>query len=125
MLDTLKAEAETMQGFLETDYSDNINEMLYRVSTINTYMARSGKMLADARYLQDQAQKIVFNEQWDHISALPASQITKYINAQTYEENYLVNWLDRINRTCVHQSENLRTQISFIKEQLNLERRGY
>lgn len=34
------------------------------------------------------------------------------------EENKIVNWLDRINRTCVHQSDNLRTQLSFEKEQI-------
>ena len=59
------------------------------------------------------------------ILKMPATIAMKFIASQTVTENYLVNWLDRINRTCTHQSDNIRTQISFAKEQMSLTRRGY
>ena len=39
--------------------------------------------------------------------------------------NQLVVWLDRINRTLVHAGDNIRTQISFAKQDLALQRKGY
>ena len=88
-------------------------------------MARSGKMLADAKMMQDSAVAAAYAEHTKSILKMPATIAQKFIASQTVDENYLVNWLDRINRTCTHQSDNIRTQISFAKEQMGLTRRGY
>ena len=36
-----------------------------------------------------------------------------------------MNWLDRINRSLVHVGDNLRTQVSYAKEELRLTKSGY
>ena len=41
-------EIEKMQSFLETTASDNPKELIERLTDINVYLARSGKLLADA-----------------------------------------------------------------------------
>lgn len=118
-------EAQKMQEFLEITTSDNPNELTARLSEINVYMARSGAMLASAKQMQDNAISAAYAEHSKAIDKMPATIAMKFISSQCSQENYLVNWLDRINRTCTHQGENIRTQISFAKEQLSLTRRGY
>ena len=42
----------------------------------------------------------------------------KFIESSIKRENYLVNWIDRMNRTCTHQIDYLRTVISYAKSQV-------
>ena len=45
-------EIEEMQSFLEITASDNPKELIDRLTDINVYLARSGKLLADAKAYQ-------------------------------------------------------------------------
>lgn len=118
-------EAEGMQSFLEITTSEDPTELIPRLSDMNVTLARSGKLLADAIELQDNAIAMVYEKRSDYIQRVSPTIATKYINSQAAHLNKLVKWLDRINRSCVHQSENLRTQISFAKQDLALTRKGY
>lgn len=124
-LEPIINEAKHIQDFLEKECSGEINDMMDRLSKLNVYMARSGEMLAVAVQLQDQAVNATYSLHEDTIKNMPASIADKFIKSHCAEQNALVKWIDRINATCKHQSDNLRTQISFAKEQLSLERRGY
>ena len=114
-----------MQDFLEITTTDNPDELVARLADLNVYMARSCKMLADAKKLQDDATKKVFDEYKDLFASLPATISARYINAICSSENYLVNWLDRLNKAFAHTGDNLRTQVSYCKEQMKLTRTGY
>ena len=118
-------ECQRMQDVLEITTSDDTDELVTRLADLNVYMARSCKMLADAKKMQDNATKKVFDEFGGVLERFPATVATRYINAICSAENYLVNWLDRLNRAFVHTGDNLRTQISYGKEQLKLTREGY
>lgn len=124
-IETLINEARHIQDLLEKECSGEINDMMDRLSKLNVYMARSGEMLAIAVQLQDRAINAAYSRYEDTIRNMPASIADKFIKSHCANENAAVKWLDRINATCKHQSDNLRTQISFAKEQLSLERRGY
>ena len=50
-MEALRKEAAEIQAYLEITISDDPSEMLERLATLNVYMARSGKMLADAKTL--------------------------------------------------------------------------
>lgn len=89
------------------------------------YMARSGEMLAEAVFLQEEAINKAFEENKERIDCMAATVANKYLTSCCRHENRLVKWLDRINATCKHQSDNLRTQISFVKEQVRLDGRCY
>ena len=108
-------EIEKMQSFLETTASDNPKELIERLTDINVYLARSGKLLADAKAYQDQVTANIY----------PATVAIKFVAAQSVTANQLVVWLDRINRTLVHAGDNIRTQISFAKQDMALQRKGY
>lgn len=114
-----------IQSFLEITTSDNPQELVQRLTDINVHMARSGKLLADAKLMQDKTIAEVYSRRGNDILRMPATVATKYITSQSDDANYLVNFLDRINRTCVHQGDNIRTQISFAKQDMALQRKGY
>ena len=112
---TLK-EIEEMQLFLESDPPTEPQAMSIRLSELSVRMARSSYLLAMAKYEQDLA-LIKASRLKDLIPLAPSVQ-KEILKSACAEENKIVNWLDRINRTCVHQSDNLRTQLSFEKEQI-------
>ena len=125
-LDSINDEVQKMEDFLsDENVTDDPNALVYRLTTLNAYMARSGALLAIAKYEQDKQIAEVFIREAKLVTKMPATVATKYVSSMCFEENLLVNRLDRINRDCVHHSDNIRTQISFAKQQMALERSGY
>ncbi len=125
MIKDIEQEAKAIQDYLEITCSDNPVEMVERLSILNVYMARTGVLLADAIRIRDMAMNGIYEREFDRINNMKPSVASKYIESCTAEENRLVVWLDRLNKACTHHSENLRTMISFAKQQMDLERRGY
>jgi len=124
-LEKISEECGVMQNFIETECGDDPDALIGRLATLNVYLARSGKLLADVKKIKDEQTLKVFIENGDWLGSAPASTSKAFINSKIAEINYLVNWLDRINRTIVHVGDNMRTQLSFIKEELKLTKNGY
>ena len=122
---SLLDEAQLIQNFLEEPVSEEPNALAEKLSLMCVYMARSGNMLADAKYLQDVEKDKVFSSYYEEISKMPATIAAKFIESRTSDVNYLVNWLERINRTCTHQADSIRTIFSYVKENLKMTRNGY
>jgi hypothetical protein len=118
-------ELENIQQYLEINVSDDPNEISERLSMIAVYMARTGFILAEAKMELDQARVSVFSSHVGTIGKLPATVSKMFIESVTDQQNRLVNWVDRLNSTCIHQGDILRTLLSFQKENLKLTRTGY
>lgn len=125
VIKTMLEECKEMQAYLEEKPSDDPNELTERLAMLSVYMARSGDMLAQAKFMRDDMRGKVFEEKSLEIATLSPTIASKMIESQTGECNYLVNWLDRINRSCVHQADSLRTIFSYVKENLKMTRKGY
>ena len=124
-LEVLSIIAQKIQGFLEEDFDESPNALVERLGIINSYLAVSGKALADAKLIQDKQAQLIFAEELKSITKMPATIASKFITSQNADANYVVNWLDRLNRSLVHIGDNTRTQISFAKEELRLTKQGY
>ena len=118
-------EIEEMQSFLEITASDNPKELIDRLTDINVYLARSGKLLADAKAYQDQVTANVYASHMEFISRVPATVAMKLSPRKVLTANQIVTWLDRINRTLVHGRRQYQDQISFAKQDMALQRKGY
>ena len=125
LLEKYCEELENIQKYLEITVSDDPDEISERLASISVYMARTGFILAEARMELDQARVLVYSSHSGTISKLPASVSKMFIESVTDQQNRLVNWLDRLNSTCIHQGDILRTLLSFQKENLKLTRTGY
>ena len=117
-LSEIKTELIQMQDFLEITMSEDANEAVIRGNDLSVYMARSGKLLADAKILHDRKLRSDLIEQIKSINSMAPSVAVKFTNTLVENESYLVNWATRINASCTHQLDWCRTLISKAKAEM-------
>jgi hypothetical protein len=114
----IKAELIEMQKFLEVEISEDVTEAVLRGNTLTVYMARSGKLLADAKIHHDRKLRSDLVEQIKSINSMAPSVAVKFTNTLVENESYLVNWATRLNASCTHQLDWCRTLISKAKAEM-------
>lgn len=119
----LEKEADRIQQFAENCASDDVNILVNKLNDLNHYLARTAVMLTEAKMIHDKAMLDTYLA-YD-FEKMPASVVNKMVASMCGESSKLVTWVERLNRALVHIGENMRTQISFNKEQLKLTRSGY
>ena len=112
------SELKTIQSVIDVELSEDIQEAIDRGNYCAAQLARTGKLLADAKIIRDRklSSEVVTNLK--KVIALPATTANKYVDALCFDENYLVNWCDRVNRSCTHQLDWCRTLISKAKAEM-------
>lgn len=120
----MKEEAKKIQDFLDVTVSSDPAELVDRIATLMTYMARSGEMLAKAKkelrakktYEISKTIIAIAKEQ-----CLSATVQNALLDSICEEEAFMVDWLERINRNCTHQIDGLRSLLSYEKEQMKFQ----
>lgn len=121
--DQIATELSSIDSFLNITMSEQAQEAVIRGNDLAVYIARTGKLLADAKFHLNEKLK---NEVFDTLreTAKQAGATSKAVNAiidsLCKEERYLVDWCERLNRTATHQIEWCRTLISKAKEEMRL-----
>jgi len=124
----LKEEAKIIQAYLEIVCSNNPEEIKLRMGDIQMYMARSGEMLAEAK--KELNKKITFEIKETILAIAKENFLSSraqnaLVNSIAEEERFMVDWIERINKSCTHQIDALRSLLSYEKEQLRLNSTGY
>lgn len=111
-------ELKIIQSVIDVEMNEDIQEAIDRGNYCSAQLARTGKLLADAKIIRDRklSSEVVINMK--KVIALPASTANKYVDALCFDENYLVNWCERVNRSCTHQLDWCRTLISKAKAEM-------
>ena len=115
----ITVELQNIQNFIEETMSEDPNEAVLRGNDLSVYMARTGKLLADAKYHRDKKLRSEIVSQIKEMVKLPPSVATKFTDTLVERESYLMNWAERSNRSCTHQLEWCRTIISKAKAEMN------
>lgn len=117
-LEEITKELRVIQSVIEVEMSEDVQEAIERGNYCSAQMARTGKLLADAKIHRDKklSSEVVTNLK--KIVALPASTGNKFVESLCYDENYIVNWCERVNRSCTHQLDWCRTLISKAKAEM-------
>ena len=116
-------EIKQMQDYLEITTTSNPMEIQERLSELMVYLARSSELLAIARKdlrkkkSAEIAQTIIAVAKETNLSSKVQNQLLESI---AEEEAFLVDWLDRINSTIVHQIDGLRSLLSYAKEEMRM-----
>lgn len=116
-------ELTNIDQFLNITMSENPEEAVQRGNDLAVYIARTGKMLADAKYWLNEAVKSeVMQTLVDTAknSKATATAINALVNSLCREERYLVDWCERCNRTATHQLSWCVTVISKAKEEMRM-----
>ena len=113
-IDIIEQEALEIQEFLEKPVPENPALIDHHGNKVAVYMARTTKLLADAKYHQDvEMSKVI--KKIDKV--LPPSVMNRLVKSETQYENYLVNLLERQNSTCTHRLDWCRTMVSKHKQE--------
>lgn len=121
-IDSLHKEAAEIQSYLEITVSEQPEEALERGNELGVYVARTGKMLADAQYHRDSLMKSEIMEllsKTSKASDLSPSTVNKLLDAACKDANYIVTWCERLNRTATHQLDWCRSLLSKAKAELS------
>ena len=115
--ESIVQQIQVIQDVLErATQEDNIVEVAERSSELATYLAISGKMLADAKYWQDEELTSIMEELIPQ--KLSPSVLKDFAKSKNKVYNHMVTICDRINKTCTHQLDWCRTIISKLKEEM-------
>lgn len=117
-LDEIELELQSIQEFTEITPSEDVNEIVQRGNDLIVYLARTTKLLADSKYHKDSKLNSAFMDEIRKISQLSASVANKYVDSLCKNENYLINWSERLNRTVTHQIDWCRTIVSKNKAEM-------
>ena len=121
-------ELEAMETVLRTGCSEQVEEVVARGNTLAVYIARSGKLLADANcHLNARMRQEVFETL--KTAAKQAGATSKAVNAIVdslcRDEQYLSEWSERINRSATHQLDWCRTLVSKAKAEMSITPAAY
>ena len=116
----LIAECKAIDEYMGVTPSDDINEIVERGNDLIVYINRTGKMLADAKYHLNKMRKDEIMEVIQQIipEKLSARVQNALVDSIAREQQFLVDWTERLNRTATHQLDWCRTLISKAKVEM-------
>lgn len=126
-MEVMLNECNKIQSYLEINISDNIQEIVERGSDLQAYIARTGKMIADAKRFLSEKKKTETMKVIEDIlqnSKYSAGVQNALVSGLCADEQYLLTWCERLNATCTHQLDYMRTLISLHKEEMKLSNVG-
>ena len=121
-------EAEGIQQFVDEDYStvEESPELIKdRGNKLSSYISRTGKMIADAKYYLNELRKDEVLEVIEKILAdgkLSAGVQNAFIDSICKEQQLLLDQVVQLNKTCKYQLEWCRSKLSMAKEEMNFNR---
>jgi hypothetical protein len=123
MIQELLKECQQIQAFMEITMSENPSEVTERAKDLAVYMARTGKMLADAKQmLNRQKSSEIMRILKDAAKEAKASStsVNELIKSCCHETQYLVDWIERLNRTATHQMGLCQTLLANHRAEMNM-----
>lgn len=112
-----------MAAELETTTTDDAAEITEFGNRVAVYVARTGRLLADAKHHLNARIK---EDTFDALAkaakqgGATAKAINAIVDSLCAEERYLVDFAERVNRCGVHRLDWCRTLISKAKEEMRL-----
>ena len=125
-IDKISNELAAIDSYLNITMSEEVQEAVLRGNDLAVYIAR--KLLADAKYhLNGKKKSEVFDTLRETASRAGATSkaVNAIIDSLCKDEQYLVDWCERLNRTATHQLEWCRTVISKAKAEMALAPQSY
>lgn len=116
-------ECAEIQSFLEINMSDDPVEAEERSKQLAVYMARTGKMLADAKQAHNAAKTSEIMEiirKTGKANNISHTVINELVKSSCRQEQHLVDWIDRLNATCKHHIDLVRTLMANTRAEMQM-----
>lgn len=124
----MKEEAQKIQDYLDITVSNDPAELVDRIAVLMSYISRSGEMYAQAKKMLRAKKTTEISKTILSIAkeqCLSASVQNALLDSICEEEAFMVDWLERINRSCTHQLDACRSLLSYEKEGMRINKTGY
>ena len=121
-------ELGVMDAFLQMECSEQVEEVVLRGNTLAVYIARSGKLQADAKHhLNARMKQEVFETLKTAAgqSGATSKAVNAIIDSLCREERYPTDRCERVNRSATHQLDWRRTLVSKAKEEMSIAPTAY
>jgi hypothetical protein len=123
----LNTEADSIESFIGITLSNEPEEIKGRINSLMVHVSRTGQMLADAKKIlrarkSEQIQQTIISIAKE--ACLSAKVQNTLLDSICTEEAYLVDRIERLNRSCTHQLDACRSLLSYAKEELSLTKIG-
>lgn len=108
---------------VQSTYNDKDgNTLVERITLLNQYLAYTSELMADAKFYLDAkkgkvSEEIFSDEKFKNLSPTKSKSL---IEGRCALENRIYVRVERLNRTVTHQLEGLRSQLSFLKQQMEV-----
>lgn len=104
----------------EKFHADDAEACLGRATELGSLMATTGKMLSDAKFWKDKTMRESILTQMKDFkkSAFPTSILNELIKAECKDMNYLVNFIEQVDKGVKYQHDFLITAISYKKAEM-------
>lgn len=124
----IEEELNTISDYLNITCSNNPQEIQERISVIMVYMMRTGEILAESKRAlrkkkSEEIQNTIISIAKEN--CLSAKIQNAMLDSIAEDESFLVDRVDRLNASCTHQLDALRTLLSYEKEAMRLNKTGY
>ena len=116
-LEQQQSEVKEILEYCKTKYDNEPAVLLDRLTMLNVYLARSGELKANIQFLYDLQQDKEINTL--SVTDLQPMKLREVLKGKLALENYALNLADRLNATIVHQIDSIRSQLSYMKTELN------
>jgi len=110
------------QSQMDDKLIDEPTQIMEQLTIAESIMVNSGKMLADAKYWLNEA---MHSETIDTMKDLAkqnklvtSTAVNQIIKSLCKEQQYLVDWCERVNRSATHRSDYCRSIISKHKAEM-------
>lgn len=126
-VESLARELRQIQKYLEINVTNNPEEILERMSNLMAFMARTGEILAISKHNLRKKKTEKIHEKIIKIvseNRLSATVQNALLDSICEKESFMVDWAERINRSCTHQLDSLRSMLSYEKEHMSLSKFG-
>ncbi len=97
------------------DYPDGLAE---RLTTMNSYLARSGEIYATAKLLLTEQVAQIRDVMEEDLKRMKATEARRDIEYRTRRAGFLIDLSERLNHNLVHEGNNIRRQLQYISEQM-------
>jgi Mg2+ and Co2+ transporter CorA len=121
-LDKIEKELLAIDEYMEITPSEQLAELKERLTVLAQHIARTGKILADAKKHLNEAKKGEIMDTLRDIAtrtpfATPKT-VNELISSLCATEQFFVDWAERTNRSCYHQWESCRSLLSLAKSEM-------
>lgn len=99
---------------------DQPDDLANRLTSMNAYLARSGEINATAKLLLKQQVAQIYDVIGPELSKMKATDAKRVVTTKTMRTEFLIDLSERLNSNLVHEGNNIRRQLQYISDQMNI-----